>query len=70
MVMAKADEAESEEAEVEISFMQKLRDSTLPISAREFSKDQLYHFKEQKDEMTDEELVSGCCWHTHAPARH
>jgi hypothetical protein len=54
MVMAKEDEAGRDE--VEISFLQKLRASTLPISRREFSENQLYHFKEQKDEMTDEEL--------------
>jgi hypothetical protein len=54
MVMAKAHEAES--AETEISFLQKLGPSTLPISPREFSENTLYHFQEQKDEMTDEKL--------------
>jgi hypothetical protein len=39
-----------------LSFLQKLLASTLQIKSREFSENQLYHFQEQKDEMTDDEL--------------
>jgi len=56
MVMAKADEAESEGDKAEISFLQKLCASRLPISRREFSENKLYHFQEKKDEVTDDEL--------------